>query len=227
MTETIWKRWATRRVSLLIVLLMMAMPAWGLDRPPWDKLTTKVGPDAEVPGWYINLGITGVRAMITKEEPTNLLVMFVFRDTPAFGEVEKGDKIIGANDHAFVTPHKFGYGMGKFAAAGFLGDFISRDDARAGRFAVDRQNTFNAFVNPLFNTPIDYGYQLAAKKDDLYNFRPQEYALERQRNFLADERELNPIVRQNKANDLKTAGKYRQFQKMLESPYGPYVPIQA
>jgi len=111
------------------------------------------------------------------------------------------------------------------AAAGFLGDFISRDDARAGRFAVDRQNTFNAFVNPLFNTPIDYGYQLAAKKDDLYNFRPQEYALERQRNFLEDERKLNPIVRQNAANELKLAGKYRGFQKMLESPYGPYVPI--
>jgi len=110
------------------------------------------------------------------------------------------------------------------AAAGFLGDFISRDDARAGRFAIDRQNTFNAFVNPLFNTPIDYGYQLAAKKDDLYNFRPQEYALERQRNFLADERELNPIVRQNKANDLKLAGKYRAFQDAIPAlnQFGPF-----
>ena len=110
--------------------------------------------------------------------------------------------------------------------AGFFGDFISRDDARAGRYAVDRQNTFNAFVNPLFNTPIDYGYQLAAKKDDLYNFRPQQYALERQNNFLADERELNPIVRQNKANDLKLAGKYRGFQTMLEnSRFGSSIPI--
>lgn len=108
--------------------------------------------------------------------------------------------------------------------AGFFGDFISRDDVRAGRYAVDRQNTFNAFVNPLFNTPIDYGYQLAAKKDDLYNFKPQEYALERQRNFLADERELNPIVRQNKANDLKLAGKYRAFQDALPAlnQFGPF-----
>lgn len=110
------------------------------------------------------------------------------------------------------------------ATAGFLGDFISRDDARAGRYAVDRQNTFNAFVNPLFNTPIDYGYQLAAKKDDLYNFRPQEYALERQRNFLEDERALNPIVRQNAANDLKLAGKYRAFQDALPAlnRFGPF-----
>lgn len=112
----------------------------------------------------------------------------------------------------------------KQATAGFLGDFISRDDARAGRYAVDRQNTFNAFVNPLFNTPIDYGYQLTAKKDDLYNFKPQEYALERQRNFLADERELNPIVRQNKANDLKLAGKYRAFQDAIPAlnQFGPF-----
>ena len=110
------------------------------------------------------------------------------------------------------------------ATAGFLGDFISRDDARAGRYAVDRQNTFNAFVNPLFNTPIEYGYQLAAKKDDLYNFRPQQYALERQNNFLADERELNPIVRQNKANDLKLAGKYRAFQDAIPAlnQFGPF-----
>lgn len=108
--------------------------------------------------------------------------------------------------------------------AGFFGDFISRDDARAGRYAVDRQNTFNAFVNPLFNTPIDYGYQLAAKKDDLYNFRPQEYALERQRNFLEDERALNPIVKQNAANDLKLAGKYRGFQDALPAlnRFGPF-----
>jgi hypothetical protein len=90
--------------------LLSGVPSWGLDRPPWEKLTTQVGPDAEVPGWYINLGITGARAMITQEAPTQLLVMHVFKRTPAFKNLEAGDKITGANGHAFVTPHKFGYG---------------------------------------------------------------------------------------------------------------------
>jgi hypothetical protein len=102
--------------------LLTGMPSWGLDRPPWDKLVTKIGPDAEVPGWYINLGITGARAMITKEEPTTLLVMFVFKDAPAFGKLKNGDKIIGANGHPFVTPHKFGYGVGKFGYEGPMMD---------------------------------------------------------------------------------------------------------
>jgi len=135
LTQTIWKCRATRWVSLPVLLLTMVMPAWGLDRPPWDKLTTKVGPDAEVPGWYINLGITGARAMITPEEPTKLLVMFVFKDTPAFGKLEKGDKIIGANDRAFLTPHKFGYGMGKFGYEGPMMDFGNALEESQGRRA--------------------------------------------------------------------------------------------
>jgi hypothetical protein len=146
---------------------------------------------------------------------------------PVSAGIMVGGQLIGAGLTG-ITNRQNAAQQSKDAAkermAGFFGDFISRDDARAGRYAVDRQNTFNAFVNPLFNTPIDYGYQLAAKKDDLYNFRPQEYALERQRNFLADERELNPIVRQNKANDLKLAGKYRAFQDAIPAlnQFGPF-----
>ena len=140
-TQTIWNRRATPRIALLIVLLTTVVRALGLDRPPWDKLPTKVGPDAEVPGWYINLGITGARAMITKEEPTILLVMFVFKDTPAFGKLEKGDKITGANGCAFVTPHKFGYGMGKFGYEGPMMDFGNAleesQGKRAGKLVLD------------------------------------------------------------------------------------------
>ena len=175
MTQTVWKRWAARPVLLLSVLLMIAMPAWGLDRPPWDKLTTKVGPDAEVPGWYINLGVTGVRAMITQEEPTSLLVMFVFKDAPAFGKVGKGDKIIGANDHAFVTPHKFGYGMGKFGYEGPMMDFGNAleesQGKRGGKLVLDilrGDRKLKAEV-PL---PAKYGsfsetYPFACKKTDV------------------------------------------------------------
>ena len=141
MKQIIAKCPATRWGSLVILLLTMAVPAWALDRPPWDKLTTKVGPDAEVPGWYINLGITGARAMITPEEPTNLLVMFVFKGTPAFGKLETGDKIIGANGRAFVTPHKFGYGMGKFGYEGPMMDFGNAleesQGKREGTLALD------------------------------------------------------------------------------------------
>ena len=39
----------------------------------------KVGPDAEVPGWFYNLGITGIRAELVKEQPKALLVKYVLK----------------------------------------------------------------------------------------------------------------------------------------------------
>ena len=112
----------------LIVLLVagtFCMPAWALrlsKRGAWER-TTKVGADAQVPGWFINLGITGARAMIRDDQQKILEVMFVFKDTPAFGKLKVGDKIVGANGKPFVTPHKFGYGVSKFGYEGPMMDF--------------------------------------------------------------------------------------------------------
>ena len=115
------ERWVTRCVAALVLLLAMTFSAWAIDHPQWD-LTTTTGPDAEVPGWFINLGITGARAKLTPDEPKALQVMFVFKGTPAFGKLQKDDKIVGANGKEFLTPHKFGYGMGKFGYEGPLMD---------------------------------------------------------------------------------------------------------
>ncbi len=117
-----------RKGLVLLVLLVVGAfcrPAWALrlgDRGTWKK-TTRVGPDAQVPGWYINLGITGLRAMIPDDEPKILKVMYVFKGTPAYGKLKVGDKIISANGKAFVTPHKFGYGVSKFGYEGPMMDF--------------------------------------------------------------------------------------------------------
>ncbi len=140
-TQTLCKGRATRLVPVFLVLLATAAPVFSLDRPPWDKMTTTVGPDAEVPGWYLNLGITGARAMITKEDPANLLVMHVFKDTPAYGKLEKGDKITGVNGRTFVTSHKFGYGVGKFGYDGpmmDLGNALEESQGKlGGKLALD------------------------------------------------------------------------------------------
>lgn len=129
-------------VGLLMLCLAMASPAWALRLSKggaWER-TTRVGPDAQVPGWYINLGITGARAMITDEQTKQLVVMFVFKDTPAFDKLDKGDKIVGANGRPFVTPHKFGYGVDKFGYEGPMMDFgnaLEESQARDGKLALD------------------------------------------------------------------------------------------
>ena len=89
---------------------------------PWDQVADG-GPDAVVPGWYYNLGITGIRVELTEDKPEHLTVRYVFADSPAHEKVSPGDVIIGAGGKRFVTPHRNGYGMDKFGPDGPIADF--------------------------------------------------------------------------------------------------------
>ncbi|MFT5199710.1 MAG: hypothetical protein ACI87O_002381 [Planctomycetota bacterium] len=101
---------------------------------PWTQ-KANAGPDAEVPGWYYNLGITGLRVELVEEHPNWLLVRHVFEDSPANKKVKVGDYITGAGDQEFLTPHVNGYGMDKFGPHGPIADFaaaLEACQARAG-----------------------------------------------------------------------------------------------
>ena len=89
---------------------------------PWDQKAGS-GPDAVVGGWYINLGITGARAKLTEKNLKSLVIAYIFENTPAYGKLQIGDIIVGANNKPFETPHKNGYGMDKFGGEGPLMDF--------------------------------------------------------------------------------------------------------
>lgn len=134
-SNALWKSRAFRQYSLLAMFALTYGSGWALDNPPWEKVTTQVGLDSAVPGWYLNLGISGARAMITKEEPTQLKVMFIFKDSPAFGKLEMGDQITGANGQPFATAHKFGYGVGKFGYQGPMMDFGNALEDSQGKLA--------------------------------------------------------------------------------------------
>jgi len=89
---------------------------------PWNNRADS-GPDAEVPGWFYNLGITGLRAQLVADEPKALLVKYVFAKTPASGLVAVGDLITGAGGKPFANPHRNGYGMKVFGADGPISEF--------------------------------------------------------------------------------------------------------
>ncbi len=95
---------------------------------PWNQ-KANAGPDAEVPGWYYNLGITGLRVELVKEHPTWLLVRHVFEGSPAHKKVKVGDYITGAGELEFTTPHVNGYGMDKFGPDGPIKDFATALEA--------------------------------------------------------------------------------------------------
>ena len=57
-------------VITLVFLFINSIPLYSQvhykeDGKPWSNRTTK-GPDAAVPGWFYNLGITGIRAQLTR-----------------------------------------------------------------------------------------------------------------------------------------------------------------
>ena len=118
----------------VFVILLLCGSAWAipgamapLDKPPYHLKTDK-GEDKLTEGWFINLGITGARAKILEERPTEFEVAYVFKDTPADGVLEVSDRIVGANGTPFETPHTFGYGVGKFGYHGPMKDLAAAMD---------------------------------------------------------------------------------------------------
>jgi len=92
------------------------------DGNPW-KQRARRGPDAEVDGWYYNLGITGIRVELVADSPKELIVRHVFEGSPAHKKVKVGDSIIGAGGKRFREEHKNGYGMDKFGPDGPIFEF--------------------------------------------------------------------------------------------------------
>lgn len=101
------------------------------DGRPWNQRTS-AGPDAEVDGWYYNLGVTGIRVQLVEEAQKHLLVMHVFEDSPAARKVRVGDFIVGAGGREFASPHRNGYGMDVFGPEGPLLDFARALEASQG-----------------------------------------------------------------------------------------------
>ncbi len=130
------RRWLSG--SALVVLL--ALPAvaqvhYHDDGNPW-KQRARSGPDAEVDGWYYNLGITGLRVQLVADAPKELLVKHVFEGSPADRKVRVGDLIVGAGGARFETEHRNGYGMDKFGPDGpilELADALEKSQGEAGK----------------------------------------------------------------------------------------------
>ncbi len=110
---------------------------------PWSQ-TANSGPDADVDGWWYNLGLTGMRVELLPASPKHLAVQYVFPGSPAAGLVLPGDVLTGAGGVAFVEDHQDGYGPAVFGAQGPIGEFaVALESAQittgAGVLAVSLQ----------------------------------------------------------------------------------------
>jgi hypothetical protein len=92
-----------------------------------------------------------------------------------------------------------------------VGTMQSANDARAAISAARATNTLGQFAGPLFGTPIEYGWQRAAKEEDMQRFMPMQFAMQRQENRLGEEEEQTPLFRggrQKEAYENRLAGRY-------------------
>lgn len=120
-----------QRYPMMIVslaLLALASPAaaqvdYG-KASPWDQ-RAESGPDAKVPGWFYNLGVTGLRAQLVADEPKALHIKYVFPKSPADGRVKVGDLVVGAGGKLFKDKHRNGYGEKVFGADGPISELAN------------------------------------------------------------------------------------------------------
>ena len=96
-----------RMVHWMAIFLLGAGPLSAVkdaeNQGRWSKPCT-VGPDAEVPGFLINMGPTGARGVL---KARSLVVKYIFKNSPASGVLEIGDEVYGANGKKF-SEHTFG-----------------------------------------------------------------------------------------------------------------------
>ena len=116
--------------TLLTLALSMAIPGTALaiadadNLGQWDK-PTNIGPDKEVPGFLVNLGPTGARAILKE---TSFVVKHVFAGSPAEGKLRIDDEITGANGKPF-SKHTFGKFYGMEPGAGYEGPVMDMGNA--------------------------------------------------------------------------------------------------
>jgi hypothetical protein len=115
---------------------MMAQVHYQGDQP-WSQRADS-GPDAEVPGWYYNLGLTGIRAELVAHEPKALLVKHVLSKAPARNAIRIDDLIIGADGKEFSKPHRNGYGMDFFGADGPVAELAEALEGCQGESATGK-----------------------------------------------------------------------------------------
>ncbi|MBF0199188.1 MAG: PDZ domain-containing protein [Planctomycetes bacterium] len=115
-----------------IVLLMLLLQPYLFAADPTSfanhylkSQANKDGPDfiqhkKAGPGWFSNLGPTGIRALLTDEngkaewegQGSRYLVKYVFPKSPASRKITPGDIILGVNGERFKSTYTFGYWFG-------------------------------------------------------------------------------------------------------------------
>src|SRR5436190_9176845 len=128
-----------KRVLMLApaALLLLALDAAAIkdrdNQGRWEK-RVESGPDREVPGFLVNLGPTGARAVLTEK---TFVVRFLFKGAPGDGRLRVGDVITGVFGKPFSSHTFGGEPHGYEGPILDLGEAIERAEGKDGRLLLN------------------------------------------------------------------------------------------
>jgi Family of unknown function (DUF6288) len=93
----------SRAIACIALTLPIAAIKDEKNQGRWDK-PCKNGPDAQVPGFLVNMGPTGARGIL---KSNSFVVKYIFPKTPAAKLLKLDDEVYGADGKKFAT-HSFG-----------------------------------------------------------------------------------------------------------------------
>ena len=165
----------------VVVLALLAAPADAIrdrnNQGRWEKRVEN-GPDREVPGFLVNLGPTGARAILTEK---TFVVRHLFKGSPADGRLRLNDVITGVGGRPFASHTFGGEPHGDEGPIQDLGDAIDRAEGKDGKVTlnVSRGSTSIDVSIPLEAIgSFSATFPQACRKSELLRARALKYLVE-------------------------------------------------
>ena len=141
----------------------------------WSKPANNDSPDGEVPGFLVNLGPTGARAVLTDR---TFIVRHIFKGSPAFGQLKNGDVIGGAFGKPF-SAHSFGGGPHGYEGPIMdMGLAIEKAEAAGGKLVLNVSRDSKAIEVTIDLEPIGAfspTFPIRCKKSELLRAKALKY----------------------------------------------------
>ena len=169
-------------LGIVASTLFVAINAYGVsdntNQGRWAKPTENNLPDKEVPGFLVNLGPTGARAVLTEK---SFIVRYLFKNSPAVGLLKLEDEIVGVFGKPF-SPHHFGGGPHGYEGPIMdFGEAIERAEGKDGKLVlnVTRESKMIEVIIPLEAIgSFSATYPFNCKKSEIVRAKALKYFVE-------------------------------------------------
>ncbi len=169
-------------LGMFSAILFCQLPAYAIkdkdNQGKWNKPTQNNAPDREVPGFLVNLGPTGARAILTEK---TFIVKYIFKDSPAIGRLKIDDVILGVFGKPFASHTFGGEPHGYEGPIMDMGMGIEKAETKDGKLVLNVSRDSKTIVVKIDLDPIgafSLTYPFQCKKSQLVRARALKYLVD-------------------------------------------------